>query len=122
MRKKRKAFRQLSYIVANRMLSNLQRRLLVEAYFLQDKVTASRFVHYFSVRYDIPMSTVWCNLRELRDLGLIRYGEGNGMKVSEAGEIVVNAIPSMEYTQYMNNCIPILKKLEDFKIPVDIKA
>jgi len=103
------------------MLSSLQRKLLVEAYLLQDRITASRFVQYFSVRYDVPMSTVWCNLRELRDLGLLRYGEGNGMRVSEAGEMVINAIPNVEYNQYMNSCIPILKKLEGFKAPVDIK-
>jgi predicted transcriptional regulator len=103
------------------MLSSLQRRLLVEAYILQDKITASRFVQYFSVRYDVPMSTVWCNLRELRDLGLLGYGEGNGIKISEAGKMVINAIPNVEYNQYMNSCIPILKKLEGLKVPANIK-
>lgn len=102
------------------MLSSLQRRLLVEAYLLQGKITASRFAQYFSIRYDVPMSTVWCNLRELRDLGLLLYGEGNGMKISEAGKAVINAIPNGEYVQYMNSCTPILKKLEGLKTAISI--
>jgi len=75
-----------------RALTYQQMAVLDELSSIQNPTTVSRFIEYLSKKHQIPSSTLRWNIRQLRELELIKCGtsitKGIPMETTNSGKIV----------------------------------
>jgi hypothetical protein len=84
-------------------LSSLQQELLSQI--SQTKLNTTQFATQFSIERSTAKSTVWFNLRKLRDSGIIKFN--SKVTPTKVGKLILINIPTVAQLGRATGCSPV---------------
>lgn len=78
-------------------LSPRQKAVLTLTLRYENKISASSMAKIANEEFNIPLSSFWFALRDLRRLKLIEFGDGTPIKLTEAGKMIAQALSGVRW-------------------------
>ncbi|MCC6029106.1 MAG: hypothetical protein LM591_03080 [Candidatus Korarchaeum sp.] len=78
-------------------LSPRQKAVLTLTLKYENKISASSMAKIANEEFNIPLSSFWFALRDLRRLKLIEFGDGSPIKLTEAGRVIAQALSGVRW-------------------------
>ncbi len=78
-------------------LSPRQKAVLTLTLKYENKLSASSIAKVANEELNIPLSSFWFALRDLRRLKLIEFGDGDPIRLTEAGRVIAQALSGVRW-------------------------
>lgn len=78
-------------------LSPRQKAVLTLTLRYENKLSASSMAKIANEELNIPLSSFWFALRDLRKLKLIEFGDGDPIRLTEAGKVIAQALNGVRW-------------------------